>query len=129
LPEKSYMPQPHVEVWMKSGYWKVQSSRAAARRCCRCVLWRVCDRCTSLKLRQALCRCACCASECARISISNNARFPQKANVRAGISVSAFLFSRNLRMKMCCLIPRLLTTGTLHAASSHQQQHVLAPVE
>ena len=25
LPDKSYMPQPHVEVWMKPGYWQVDS--------------------------------------------------------------------------------------------------------
>jgi hypothetical protein len=23
FPEKTYMPQPHVEAWMKPGYWKV----------------------------------------------------------------------------------------------------------
>jgi hypothetical protein len=25
LPDKSYMPQPHVELWMKPGYWQVDS--------------------------------------------------------------------------------------------------------
>ncbi len=25
LPDKSYMPQPHVEAWMKPGYWQVDA--------------------------------------------------------------------------------------------------------
>ena len=45
LPEKFYMPQPHVEVWMKPGCWQVSPAATRERARCAGTHHACCSRC------------------------------------------------------------------------------------